>query len=394
MSWFDSLQIGSFRGIEFLFADSDGELGRRIAVFEYPGRDLPYVEDLGRRARIFSLELIVAGPNYMAARDNLAAALEAPGPGILVHPTLGELRVSVYSAAGPRESTREGGTARFSVSFIESGESRYPAATADGRRIVTEKIAAANASLGNQLLRRLSLIGPSFISEDAVAQVAKMAATIHKGIVGLPELAGQTALMQDVVALSTSAASLIRDPIDLADAVTTIFGDIVTAVERPLLAFSALSSFWGYLGTGDAIPGTTASRMRQADNRTALTDLFVTGASISAAGAASRAEYDSQDAASAASLAVCAQLDVVSLSSDDGLYNALTDLRAAVVADLGSRPGLPRIVSYLTVVVTPALALAHRIYGDAARADDIVARNRISHPGFVPSGRALEVLNA
>ena len=394
MSWYDRLQIGSFRGVEFLYADSDGELGRRIAVFEYPGRDLPYVEDLGRRARIWSLELIVAGPNYMAARDNLAAALEAPGTGILIHPTLGELRVSVYHATGPRESTREGGLARFSVDFIESGESRYPAATADGRRIVTENILAANASLANQLLGRLNLIGPSFISEDAVAQVAKMAATIHKGIVGLPELAGATTLMQDVVSLSASAASLIRDPIDLSNSVTTIFGDIVTAVERPLLAYSALTSFWSYAGTGDAIPSTTASRARQASNRTALTALFVTGASIAAAGAASGSEYDSQDAASAASRAICDQLDQVSLAADDGLYNALTDLRAAVVADLGSRPGLPRIVNFVPAVEVPALVLAHRLYGDAARAEDIVARNRISHPGFVPSGRSLEVLNA
>jgi hypothetical protein len=74
--------------------------------------------------------------------------------------------------------------------------------------------------------------------------------------------------------------------------------------------------------------------------------MFVTGATIAAAGAASRADYDSQDAASAASAAVCDQIDLVSLSADDGLYNSLTDLRAAVVSDLGSRPGLPRIVSY------------------------------------------------
>lgn len=40
----------------------------------------------------------------------------------------------------------------------------------------------------------------------------------------------------------------------------------------------------------------------------------------------------------------------------------------------------------------PALLIAHRVYGDARRADDIVSRNRIAHPGFVSGGQVLEVL--
>jgi prophage DNA circulation protein len=39
----------------------------------------------------------------------------------------------------------------------------------------------------------------------------------------------------------------------------------------------------------------------------------------------------------------------------------------------------------------PALVVAHRVYGDATRADEIVSRNRVRHPGFVPGGIALEV---
>jgi cytosine/adenosine deaminase-related metal-dependent hydrolase len=88
-----------------------------------------------------------------------------------------------------------------------------------------------------QIRSGVTTFNDMYYFEDAVAQVEKMAATIHKGIVGLPELSAETAVMQDIAALSTSAASLIRDPIDLVDAVTTIFGDIVPALERPLLAY-------------------------------------------------------------------------------------------------------------------------------------------------------------
>jgi len=394
MSIFEDYQIGSFRGIEFLWSEADGDLGRRVTVHEYPGRDLPYVEDLGRRARSWSMELIVAGPAYRAARDRLAEALEAPGPGVLIHPTHGELKVSVYEARGPRESTREGGMARFAVIFILSGENRYPAAAADGRRIVSDRCEAAEAAMGAWVSARLALAGPSFISADAVAQVEKMAATLHKAVVGLPELAGSTAIMQDIQSLSTSAASLIREPIDLSDSLNTILGDIVTAAERPLLAFAALRTFWGFIGAGDAIPGTTASRLAQSENRAALSDLFVAAATTAAARAASAAEYDSQNAADAASAAMRGQIDVVALSASDDLYNSLSDLSAAIVADLGTRPGLPSLVALTLTVDLPALVIAQRLYGDAARAEDIVARNQVAHPGFVPGGRTLEVLNA
>ena len=45
-----------------------------------------------------------------------------------------------------------------------------------------------------------------------------------------------------------------------------------------------------------------------------------------------------------------------------------------------------------------ALVIAQRLYGDPARmeerAAEIVARNKVPHPGFVPGGAALQVLSA
>jgi prophage DNA circulation protein len=38
--------------------------------------------------------------------------------------------------------------------------------------------------------------------------------------------------------------------------------------------------------------------------------------------------------------------------------------------------------------------VAHQLYGDATKADEIIARNRnVRHPGFVRGGQALEVLS-
>lgn len=131
MPWQDQLQKASFRGVPFFFETADGELGRRVVLHEFPLRDLPYAEDMGRKARRWPLEIYVLGPDYMAARDRLITALEEPGPGTLIHPYLGSLQAVVTEARGPRESTREGGMARFSVTFAEAGDNRYPTAQAD-----------------------------------------------------------------------------------------------------------------------------------------------------------------------------------------------------------------------------------------------------------------------
>ena len=40
----------------------------------------------------------------------------------------------------------------------------------------------------------------------------------------------------------------------------------------------------------------------------------------------------------------------------------------------------------------PALVLAYGLYEDAGREAEIVTRNKVRHPGFVPGGQALEVL--
>jgi hypothetical protein len=66
-------------------------------------------------------------------------------------------------------------------------------------------------------------------------------------------------------------------------------------------------------------------------------------------------------------------------------------LYGAVIRDLTERGRkLPEIVHYSTVCSRPALALANRLYGDAERADELVAENSAPNPLFMPvSGRAL-----
>lgn len=49
--WRDRLRDASFRGVPFSVEDDEGSFGRRVQVHEYPNRDKPFTEDLGRATR-------------------------------------------------------------------------------------------------------------------------------------------------------------------------------------------------------------------------------------------------------------------------------------------------------------------------------------------------------
>jgi len=79
---------------------------------------------------------------------------------------------------------------------------------------------------------------------------------------------------------------------------------------------------------------------------------------------------------------------------DDQTYIALQALYAQVVASVpGTDQALPRQVALTLPITLPSLVVAYNAYEDASRAEEIVSRNNIRHPGFVPGGRALTVLS-
>ncbi|MNG20327.1 hypothetical protein D3C84_1045720 [compost metagenome] len=81
-------------------------------------------------------------------------------------------------------------------------------------------------------------------------------------------------------------------------------------------------------------------------------------------------------------------------TGSDDTYLSLSGLRVEIVSGIpGSGRDLPQLLDYTPPATLPALVVAHQLYGDAGRADEIVARNRPRHPGFLVGGQALEVLS-
>ncbi|NDY41246.1 hypothetical protein G3N55_00075 [Dissulfurirhabdus thermomarina] len=394
MGWRDALRPGRFRDAPFFCAGARGDLGRRVALHEYPLRDLPYAEDLGRRARQWQMELYVVGPDYMAARDKLVAALEQPGPGTLVHPYLGSLRVVVSQASGPEESSEAGGMARFSVTFVEAGELRQPAAVSATSDKVRARAATAAAEAKADFGRRFSVAGwPAHVSDAAQGLVAKGIDGIRSasGLVpAVPDKA--TSLSRSLDQASSGLAGLLRQPTQLAGQVQGLISGLAGLYQRPAAAYAALKTLWDFGADEPAVTGTTPSRRAMAANQAATVDLVRRSAVIEAAQTTADMEWTTRAEASATQIQVLEAIDEISESAPDALYEALVALRAAVAADIATRGAdLARLAAYTPGQTEPALVVAYRVYGDAAREADVVARNRVRHPGFVEP-RRLEVL--
>lgn len=116
----------SFRGAVFHVETSNRSSGRRTVVHQYPKKNVPYSEDMGREAVQwqFSGYLILGdrgiGGNLLSQIGFLISALEADDAGMLIHPTLGAMLVMCqrYSYSDQRQ---KGGYVEFDMQFVEAG---------------------------------------------------------------------------------------------------------------------------------------------------------------------------------------------------------------------------------------------------------------------------------
>lgn len=391
-SFFNNLREASFRGARFEVDDVEASGGRRVVLHEYPLRDTPYSEDLGRRAREFSVRgYIIQGRtyDYATARADLLKALEAYGPGELVHPWHGEVSV-VVDDYRLRESMERGGLLELDIRFREAGQLANPTASADTAQSVTTAATSVRQALKDSFLLTFA---PALERLDSLAGVLDEAVGLAMDYLGLPQslMAAGLARMQ----------SLLATPAALFDALSGLFGDLLgngnegTAVttasgtaartsSRAVIAASsdALERLLG----GSAVITSPAGRV--------LRDMVAQVVVVEAAASTAHTDYTTADDALADRDAVVESLDTIEPVAGDSVFRCLAELRRAVVTDLTTRGAeLPRVRSVTLPGTVPALVAAYRIHADAGRADEIVSRNRIRHPGRVPGGTPLEVLS-
>lgn len=104
------MATGSFRGASFYVRNiRDRNIGRQIAVHQYPNQKSPYIEDLGLKTFEVEFEAFVStDSNLYMSRDLLEAALRTKGLGELLHPTRGMFRAACLESEFAEEVNQLG----------------------------------------------------------------------------------------------------------------------------------------------------------------------------------------------------------------------------------------------------------------------------------------------
>jgi len=420
-SWRDQLQAAEFRNVKFFVEAAEMAGGRKTIVFDLPGRDLPRVQDWGRRIRQHRVEAYVLGQDYFAQRAALMEALEYKGPSVLTHPYLGQKWVSVQGFTF-QEAREQGGIARFNIEFIEHDASSSAPVSLSApqdlyKRSSVGMIAAAQDRFVSRYLTHLPT-GPSLpgFSLKSVTQVLKDWTGALRGALTPVIHVTQTlsTMKSQLDAIVASASELVRTPLVLVEQLGQVAQSLLDWPDTPRLGIGALMAAYGFHTTAVRPSATTRSRAGEQRNYDELSD-FVRTLSVTQAGTfairalpssagrpisiASRVTdvvspsgYDSYNDAVRVRDSILRAIDTLSETADDASFAALMQIRADLAAAVPGDPDtLARLRSITPAVTVPALVLGQRLYGDLRLVDDLITRNHIAHPGFVPGGLPIEV---
>ncbi|WP_051183015.1 DNA circularization protein [Desulfocurvibacter africanus] len=387
------LQPASFRNVRFLVDSSERKGGRRAVVHEYPQRDESYVEDLGRKARTFSVRAYFVGADAKEQSEAFLAACEEKGPARLELPWRTSL-MAVCTEFSEGVSLKEWRFVAVDLTFVQAGEAQFPMPSQATPEKVVEKSRSAVDAAREAFDKVYSLAKlASWALEAAETQKNKIIGLVS----GTRKVVANAARFTRRVSQLLDASGAEFAALDLAQEVEGLVSDLGDVRLRDSdLARRRLEEMLGLVedspenGSEPAAPAAKQS----ARNVNAQNDLLRALAAAEAARSSADVTPESDaDAARLRELVLAVIDQVLDTTEDDDLFAALSDLRAAVARDLSARGRLaPRLRSVTLQQSVPALVLAWREQESLEAEADIIARNGIAHPGFLPAGAALEVL--
>lgn len=437
MSWFENLQPASFRGVPFGVLLSEARFGRRVEVHEYPFRDKPWPEDLGRDTRRFTVtgflienSAVYGGGDVLAQREALIGAVESEGPGTLVHPTLGQLTVTLINA-GISERWDAGRYFELQLLFIEAGERSFPsAAKATGSETDSAADALADSNVsgfesavagpleeGTPVTDGLSGVLSGFsaqvtaASNDATSllgaagniagEFGRFAGGHASGFLG--DLAGAVDSAATIATLIVSggnaraavtaqlgflaSAATAGDAAGMAAYLTASLDALFGAIADPADALRIFTGLAQFSPSGSAGSSPLSLAIQTAEN--AASGFCRRSALVYVARASARYQPWSADDAAVLRETLTGLFDreIVAAGDDgdDAAYDALRAVSGSVVRDLNARgAALPPLKDVSLNANLPSLVLAQRLYRDPSREAELVFEANPPHPAFMP----------
>lgn len=408
VDWKSALRGASFRGVSFWVESDDAEYGRRLVVHEFPNRDAPFTEDMGEKAKHYHVNAYLAGDDVIGLKDDLVTACRKRGPGTLVLPTDGSVTVRCKSCKRSHHLDRMGYIG-FSLEFVESGFGLNAAPL--------ELVAAlVDVAAGSAISQILTSFWSAYSGVQQVGWVVSSAAGYISAAAGAIDAVRSQVTMQPdagadvyqtLTALAGDSGDLARGGIDRVGFGQAYMGtsplsgpndlgqrfvDAVTGIQTGATSeASALAALWQLVDYGrpDPLPASESrSEVQDAANITAINGIIRRVALGAVAVAAAEADFGDRETAVMwrARVSEAYERELAGVAAGSPLAAALSDVRGkAAVAISQKMASLQPVITVEASAMAPAIVWAYRLTGDARGAGDLIARNRIRHPSYMPT---------
>lgn len=409
MTWEKTLLDASFRGVPFPVAEVSDEEGKTVAVFQVPYTNGGAVEDMGNDPHGFDIRAHFWGDDYEAAMSRLLEALRVTGPGELVHPVFGAMNVQALKWRIEHDAENVDAclvVMRFVEVNLTATVFELAAASSAADRVAERGQAArdASASSAATVVTRAASSGL-----PRLPQITQAFGAIKSQLRQLVDTRGIKLLLSDLDPIIYPRAALndLQVIVDQALAGLPLGGlnGQFTGAFNGRSSALAMADFDALLRAQPATvlvqtSSSDANDVAVAANLTAHARILnattvATAAAIILAAEVEFAELDRAEierlagtaraAIQAAILAARSALDSLSgAQAVQALSQVADDIQEAARTAIEQRP--PVVKRAVPVGGHPRL-IAHAMYGDQARATELVRLNRWGREVFIDAGR-------
>lgn len=419
-----ALRSASYRGAPFWVEHDTEDYARRIVTHEKPMSETPDFEDLGARYESFRVTGYVFGSDAVAQKDAVAAAAKARGPAILTLPAVAPFMARCMSLSISRSKDRQG---YFELAFEfrkdDGGSMGFFTPLGAFESMIGSVLTDAIAPISDMVSEALQVVDVALYARDAAVGVVQGLASAVFDAVGTvadavaPAFADITAFVSDVGAVSGAALNVYSNAETLlasstSDASATATSGVVPAIfdlmnsavatMTPADAYTVTKTLTdfsvneeppidpnpnGDIARLNAEIAKSSSEQARAKNVAVLNAAVRSAALILNAKAASAMTYDNRaQAVQTRADLVEAFSNQITQTDDIAVVKALCQARDLAVKAISAQTAdLAPVIDVTAPQSMPALYWAYRLYGDPSRADELVARNDVTRPAFMPS---------
>lgn len=432
-----------FRNVKFWQVEANEEVGQRLVVHEYPQRNTPYVEFMGRKTRKYSVKAICAGDNWEQARDALKAAAELSTSGTLIHPSYGEMVVWCETCHVSNFYVNGVGKAEIDLTFVEQGLASSTAPTAVSSTKGAVQGAAATLQdkirLGFSALTQLARLPQTAIDyltnsiQDVLGVNPYQIMSTIDALQSLSQTDITSALFPSYITsyLQSFRGSFIDSvqnksvpnlpstitggttsintsnftqnfPYEDNKHITTITTDTGEVISVSITPTQIVQLHNDIIATAldivnnNNLPTVTDNNKLLKTQLTHMYKFIAATCVIEQVVTCTYLSFSAVQEAEAVWTQVLGNIDsIIEISADnndDATYEAMQDIKQLFVADIRARaPTLDKLTTKNIATPKPSLVVAYNLYSDISREQEIINRNKVTNPSFIVG--SIEVLN-